>query len=173
MHACACCSMHTQTHTLIRNTDQEWCRSLKMLTYAKKRQTYFDPDCKKAFSGDAENSWGSPGRFQHMKTKCQGKPFRFLGSFVSFSSYIPTDMPYIFLVTNSQFTLALCHLLQTNSYHSPWEKVVITASTLTFCVHVIVTSSLALKCWIIPAVFLHSKVLEKALLRMMVVMMMI
>lgn len=107
------------------------------------------------------------------ENQCQGKPFRFLGSFVSFSSYIPTDMPYIFLVTNSQFTLALCHLLQTNSYHSPWEKVVITASTLTFCVHVIVTSSLALKCWIIPAVFLHSKVLEKALLRMMVVMMMI
>lgn len=70
---------------------------------------------------------------------------------------MPADMRYILLETNSRFTLALCHLLQSSFYHSPREKVVIPASTLTFCVHVINTSSLALKCGIIPAVSLHSK----------------
>lgn len=70
---------------------------------------------------------------------------------------MPADMRYIFLETNSRFTLALCHLLQSSFYHSPREKVVIPESTLTFCVHVINTFSLALKCGIIPAVSLHSK----------------
>lgn len=119
----------------------------------KKDKHSFDPDCKTAFSGDTETIWDSPGRFQHVKTNAKENILDFL---VLWFLFLPTDMSYIFPGTSSWFTLALCHLLQSSCYHSSRE-IVIPASTFIFCVHVIIASSLVLKCWIIPAVILHSK----------------
>lgn len=125
-------------------SDWERGKSLKMLTYADKDIYSFDLDCKTAFSGDAETSWDSPRRFQHMKTNAKE----------NCSGFFVQDL--------------LSTFLQGQTLHSHWhvvisckgvlvfmivheKKIIMPPSTLTFWVHVITISSLAWEWWKIPA----------------------
>lgn len=91
------------------------------------------------------------------ENQCQGELFRLLGWGITF--YMSMDILSIFLGADSPFTLPLSHLLQSSScfYDSPWEKVIIPPSTLTFWVHIITISSPAWECSIIPAASLYGE----------------
>lgn len=136
--------MHTQTHGLeILLSDWEQGKPLKTVTHANKDgqfwswlQTGFLRWCWKQLR--------LPMKISAYENQFKGELFRFLGS--GLTSHMPT-------VPDSPFTLALSHQLQKSScfYDSPWEKVIMPPSALTFWVYVITISSLAWEWWKIPA----------------------